>query len=109
MLIVSFIRNIPKSQLNKNNINWICFINTVSEYISKMSNYAQVLTDNNGNLSQADRKSLHHIVMAFFLQGSMGYTKVKMFDLLKAAHIEIDNIERDTINMSIYGTSEATG
>ena len=32
-----------------------------------------------------------------------------MFQLLKQAHIEIDNVERDIMNMSIYGTTEVTG
>jgi len=32
-----------------------------------------------------------------------------MFNMLKQAHIEVDNVERDIENMSIYGYSDAAG
>lgn len=62
-----------------------------------------IIEENNGNLSMTDRRSLHHIIMAFFLQGSQKKSKIKMFELLKKAHDEIDSIERDTNDMNIYG------
>jgi len=51
MLIVSLIKHIPKTQANKSNVTWECFLQTIIEFVDKQSNFAQVIEDGQGNLS----------------------------------------------------------
>ena len=103
-LIVNFIRNVHKS--NKNTVEWPFFLNTVTEFVARMTDFQRVIADTNGNLSQADRSSLHYIVMAFFMQGCQQQSRVKQFDLLKEAHYLIEIAERDIADLNIYGVNQ---
>jgi hypothetical protein len=61
----------------------------------------QTIVDQSGYLTFKDKVTLHQIVVAFFLQTH----KDKKLEILNRAHLQMENMERDIENLSIYGVS----
>jgi len=108
LLAVDFMRYVPKTQSNRNRIDWTCFYTTIGKWVVEMSNdVVHALQDSNGNMSKFDREALHSVIRAFFIKSSQNpANKAEAFRLLEEAHELIDNLERDVENMNISGNTD---
>ncbi|CDW88478.1 UNKNOWN [Stylonychia lemnae] len=82
-------------------IDWSAFRNTLNEWITQMSHISITIQDQNGNITQKDKLSLHQIISAFFVHT----IKDKRIELLQRAHLQIENLERDLEVLNVYGNS----
>ena len=84
-------------------IDWPAFRNTIGEWIYSMGSAAigQTIVDQSGYLTFKDKVTLHQLIVAFFLQTH----RDKKLEILNRAHLQMENLERDIENLSIYGVS----
>lgn len=82
-------------------IDWNVFRNTLIDWITSMSHIGFTLMDQSGYLTLKDKFTLHQILMAYFIHTN----KEKRLEVLNRAHLQMENLERDVENLSIYGTS----
>ena len=84
-------------------IDWPAFRNTIVDWVTQMgsSSIGATLIDQSGYLTFKDKVTLHQIIVSFFIQSH----KDKKLEILNRAHLQMENIERDIENLSIYGVS----
>lgn len=107
LLVVAFMRNLPKNSSDRTLVDWNCFKLTISKWVYQMSSdIVNAIEDSQGHMSRLDREALHSVINAFFIQSTTkDENRQRMSSLLEMAHEQVENLERDIENIDVSGSA----